>query len=31
MSKLRLRISMSFDGFTSGPDQSVKEPLGIGG
>jgi hypothetical protein len=31
MSKLRLRISMSFDGFTSGPDQSVKEPLGVGG
>ena len=26
-----MRISMSFDGYTSGPDQSVKEPLGIGG
>jgi dihydrofolate reductase len=22
---------MSFDGYTSGPDQSVKEPLGVGG
>ena len=31
MSRLRLRISMSFDGYTSGPDQSVKEPLGVGG
>jgi dihydrofolate reductase len=31
MPKLRLRISMSFDGYTSGPDQSVKEPLGVGG
>ena len=31
MSKLRLRISMSFDGYTSGPDQSLKEPLGVGG
>lgn len=31
MSKLRLRISMSFDGYTSGPHQSVKEPLGVGG
>lgn len=31
MSKLRLRISMSFDGYTSGPRQSVKEPLGVGG
>jgi dihydrofolate reductase len=31
MSKLRLRISMSLDGFVAGPDQSLKEPLGIGG
>lgn len=31
MSKLRLRITMSFDGYTSGPNQSVKEPLGAGG
>ena len=31
MSRLRLRISMSFDGYTSGPNQSVKEPLGVGG
>src|SRR6185436_6166097 len=31
VSKLRLRISMSLDGFVAGPDQSVKNPLGIGG
>ena len=31
MSKLRLRISMSFDGYTSGPNQSVEEPLGVRG
>src|SRR5258708_39141298 len=31
MSKLRLRISMSLDGFVAGPDQSVENPLGIGG
>ena len=31
MSKLRLRISMSLDGFVAGPDQSVEDPLGIGG
>ena len=31
MSKLSLRITMSFDGYTSGPNQSVKEPLGVGG
>ncbi len=29
--KLRLRTSMSLDGFTAGPDQSVDNPLGIGG
>ncbi len=31
MSKLRLRISISLDGFVAGPDQSVDNPLGIGG
>jgi len=31
MSKLRLRISMSLDGFVAGPEQSVKNPLGTGG
>ena len=31
MSKLRLKISMSLDGFVAGPNQSVKDPLGIGG
>jgi dihydrofolate reductase len=31
MSKLRLRISMSLDGFVAGPEQSIKNPLGIGG
>ena len=31
MSKLRLKISMSLDGFVAGPDQSVKNPLGVGG
>lgn len=31
MSKLRLRISMSLDGFVAGPNQSVDNPLGIGG
>ncbi|MGH9158810.1 MAG: dihydrofolate reductase family protein [Vicinamibacteraceae bacterium] len=31
MSKLRLRISMSLDGFVAGPNQSVENPLGIGG
>jgi ectoine hydroxylase-related dioxygenase (phytanoyl-CoA dioxygenase family) len=31
MSKLRLKISMSLDGFVAGPDQSVKDPLGVGG
>jgi dihydrofolate reductase len=28
---LRFRIAISLDGFTAGPDQSVKNPLGIGG
>jgi dihydrofolate reductase len=31
MSRLRFRISMSLDGFIAGPDQSVDDPLGIGG
>jgi dihydrofolate reductase len=31
VSKLRFRISMSLDGFVAGPDQSVDNPLGIGG
>ena len=31
MQKLRFRISMSLDGFTAGPEQSRKNPLGIGG
>ena len=31
MSKLRFKISMSFDGFVAGPDQSVENPLGVGG
>ena len=31
MSKLRFKISMSLDGFVAGPEQSVQNPLGIGG
>ena len=31
MSKLRFRISLSLDGFTAGPRQSLQEPLGAGG
>ena len=31
MPKLRLTISMSLDGFVAGPDQTVENPLGIGG
>ena len=31
MSKLRLTISASLDGFVAGPEQSVENPLGIGG
>ena len=31
MSKLRFRISLSLDGFAAGPNQSLQEPLGIGG
>jgi len=29
--KLRFKISMSLDGFVAGPNQSVENPLGIGG
>ena len=31
MSKLRMNITMSLDGFTAGPEQSEENPLGIGG
>ena len=31
MARLRFRISMSLDGYVAGPNQSVKEPLGVGG
>lgn len=31
MSKLRFKISISLDGFVAGPNQSVKDPLGVGG
>ena len=31
VSKLRFRISMSLDGFIAGPNQSVENPLGVGG
>jgi dihydrofolate reductase len=31
MSRLRFRISISLDGYVAGPDQSVENPLGIGG
>jgi dihydrofolate reductase len=31
MSKLRLNITMSLDGYVAGPDQSKENPLGIGG
>jgi len=31
VSRLRLKISMSLDGFVAGPSQSVENPLGIGG
>ena len=31
MSRLRFTITMSLDGFVAGPDQSVENPLGIGG
>ena len=31
VSRLRMRISMSLDGFVAGPRQSRDDPLGIGG
>ena len=31
MSKLKLNITMSLDGYVAGPDQSMENPLGIGG
>jgi dihydrofolate reductase len=31
MGKLRFHISVSVDGFVAGPDQSVEDPLGVGG
>src|ERR1044072_6173564 len=31
MSKLKLNITMSIDGYVAGPDQSPEHPLGIGG
>ncbi len=31
MSKLRFKISVSLDGFVAGPDQSVDNPIGVGG
>jgi dihydrofolate reductase len=31
MSKLRINITMSLDGYVAGPKQTLKEPLGVGG
>jgi dihydrofolate reductase len=31
MSRVRFSISMSLDGYVAGPNQSVKDPLGVGG
>jgi dihydrofolate reductase len=31
MAKLRFRIAVSLDGYAAGPEQSVKNPLGVGG
>ncbi len=31
MGKFKVNISMSLDGYVAGPDQSEKNPLGIGG
>jgi dihydrofolate reductase len=31
MARLRFRIAISLDGFIAGPDQSVENPLGVGG
>ena len=31
MGKVRIQVTMSLDGFVAGPEQSVENPLGIGG
>lgn len=31
MGRLRLQIAISLDGFVAGPDQSVENPIGVGG
>lgn len=31
MSRLRVDLTVSLDGFVAGPDQSVRDPLGVGG
>ena len=31
MSKVRVHISASLDGYVAGPNQSMEEPLGVGG
>ena len=31
MVRVRVQITMSLDGFVAGPEQSVENPLGIGG
>jgi dihydrofolate reductase len=31
MAKLRFEVSVSLDGFSAGPNQSVDEPMGVGG
>src|ERR1035437_3321643 len=31
MSRLRFKISLSLDGFVAGPEQSVDNPIGVGG
>lgn len=31
MSKVRAHISISLDGYVAGPNQSMEEPLGVGG
>ncbi|HLA93074.1 MAG TPA: hypothetical protein VJO36_06045 [Actinomycetota bacterium] len=31
MSAVRFHVAVSLDGYLAGPDQSVEEPLGVGG
>ncbi len=31
MTRVRFRIAISLDGFVAGPNQSVENPLGVGG